>query len=58
MSVSGTDRLSVFVCSTSGEDQTEFGQTETGDRPDGREDWRRRAHAPAGKTQREVQHDT
>lgn len=51
------NHLCVFVRSAGGEDQAEFDQTETGDRSDGREDRRRRAHAPAGQTQREVQHD-
>lgn len=44
--------------SSGGEDQAEFDQAEAGDRSDGREDRRRRAHAAAGQTQREVQHDT
>lgn len=52
--------LSVCLCSSlssGGEDQAEFDQVEAGDRSDGREDRRRGAHAAAGQTQREIQHD-
>lgn len=43
--------------SSGGEDQAEFDQTEAGDRSDGRQDRRRRAHAAAGEAQGEIQHD-
>lgn len=43
--------------SSGGEDQAEFDEAEAGDRSDRREDRRRPAHAAAGQTQREVQHD-
>lgn len=51
--------LNVCLCvgSSGGEDQAESDQVEAGDRSDGRPDWRRRAHAAAGQTQGEVQHD-
>lgn len=49
--------VSVFVRSAGGEDPAEFDETQAGDRPDGCEDRRRRAHAAAGQAQRKVQHD-
>lgn len=54
--MNGTD-VCVLVRSAGGEGPAESDQTETGDRPDGREDRRGRAHPPAGQAQREVQHD-